>query len=166
MFFMFIYIHIVVKNLLVAWYRTSLRHHLVHQPSPGCLVTIPVRYQSTGPDDTHLYEVRGEAVGDVTLTARAGATAAADRRVEVFPPLRLSPRNRTVAVGSQYQLSASGGPRADTDVRFSSSAPAAAEVGAAGLVTARRPGSVRLTGRVADGEPATGDHTVYSEVRH
>ena len=128
--------------------------------------TPPVRYQSTGPDDTHLYEVRGEAVGDVTLTARAGATAAADRRVEVFPPLRLSPRNRTVAVGSQYQLSASGGPRADTDVRFSSSAPAAAEVGAAGLVTARRPGSVRLTGRVADGEPATGDHTVYSEVRH
>ncbi|KAF0309747.1 Nuclear pore membrane glycoprotein 210 [Amphibalanus amphitrite] len=124
---------------------------------------LAVRYQSAGPDDTHLYEVRGEAVGDVTLTARAGATAASDRRVEVFPPLRLSPRNRTVAVGSQYQLAASGGPRADTDVWFSSSERTAAEVSASGLVTARRPGSARLTGQVADGEPATGDHTVYSE---
>ena len=71
-----------------------------------------------------------------------------------------------MAVGSQYQLTASGGPRADTDVQFTSSESGMAEVSAAGLVTARRPGSVRLTGRVADRDPTTGQNVVYSEVRH
>lgn len=38
---------------------------------------------------------------------------------QVFPPLRLSPRNATIVIGSQIQVLSTGGPHPDANVEFS-----------------------------------------------
>jgi hypothetical protein len=57
-----------------------------------------------------MYIIRGVVLGRTNLQFTAGqkaynAVASQNRQVQVFPPLRLSPRNITLIIGAVFQVS-------------------------------------------------------------
>ncbi|XP_033126135.1 nuclear pore membrane glycoprotein 210-like [Anneissia japonica] len=110
--------------------------------------------------------IHGRSLGSTSLIASA---AIHDRQItsrvktiQVFPPLRLQPRNITLLVGSVFQVRSTGGPQPQSLVEFSIAQLHIANISTGGIVEALKLGHTRVTGR-AVGSDENGGDVIYSE---
>lgn len=61
-------------------------------------------------------------MGDTKIVFSIGSgeevVESAPADIQVFPPLRLSPRNGTLVVGSLFQYTSKGGPQPDSNIEY------------------------------------------------
>lgn len=64
----------------------------------------------------------GVQLGDTKIVFSIGSgdevVESAPADIQVFPPLRLSPRNGTLVVGSLFQYTSKGGPQPDSNIEY------------------------------------------------
>lgn len=63
--------------------------------------------------------ISGKELGETKLSFSIGETSSADIDLQVFPPLRVFPRNTTLLLGSTLQFSSTGGPQPDCHIEYS-----------------------------------------------
>lgn len=73
-------------------------HSIQLEPVLGSSI---VRVKSTGPLE---FLVEGIALGDTTVAVRAANRESPVVGLQVFPPLKISPRNLTLVVGATFQV--------------------------------------------------------------
>ncbi|XP_076471495.1 nuclear pore membrane glycoprotein 210-like [Babylonia areolata] len=117
---------------------------------------------------TAQYTVHGAVVGHTTLSATATLPNAhtvfsVPKPVEVFPPLRLEPKNITLIIGARFQVIAVGGPQPQSTVQFSIDNSDVSSVSSSGLLEALTLGWTRVVGRAVGVDPMTGHTIVYSQ---
>ncbi|XP_023018857.2 nucleoporin 210 [Leptinotarsa decemlineata] len=83
--------------------------------------------------------------------------------LQVFEPLRLSPRNGSILVGSMIQLAIKGGPYPDTNVIFAVASSKIATVSEKGLIRGKSIGLTKITAQAVGIHPSTGQKVIYSE---
>lgn len=83
--------------------------------------------------------------------------------IQVYSQLRLSPKNLTLAVGSSYQLSISGGPHLECVFEFISEDEQITKVSNGGIVKALKVGSVTVTGMAVGVDVISGMNVIYSK---
>ncbi|GFG29271.1 hypothetical protein Cfor_07948 [Coptotermes formosanus] len=83
--------------------------------------------------------------------------------IQVFPPLRLFPRNMTLIVGSKFQITSRGGPQPDANIEYTVTSANIASVGASGVVTGNKLGASVITGKAVGVNKVTGQRVVYSQ---
>ena len=81
------------------------------------------------PTDSYLrYRVKGKSLGESTISFYAdgqsevmglGSIKSVPKTISVFPPLKLSPSNLVMLVGSVYQITSFGGPQTNSQIQFS-----------------------------------------------
>ena len=111
------------------------------------------------------YTVLGASLGDTTLSFVSGDVRSSVISVQVFAPLRLSPRNVTLVVGATVQVVSSGGPQPDAVVEYSLDDASVAACSLDGMVSAVRLGRSKLWARAVGTDRQTGQSVVYSEDR-
>ena len=84
-----------------------------------------------------MLNVKGLKAGASSLKVASGNLFSSIRPIQVFEPLRLSPRNLSLLLGSTYQVEAKGGPMTDCSIDFLSDDESIAYVSHGGLVTAK-----------------------------
>ncbi|ELU01491.1 hypothetical protein CAPTEDRAFT_222865 [Capitella teleta] len=139
------------------------------QPKIGSEV-IAVRLHAEQPDDdetTALYVVRGMVLGRTNLQYTAGqksyhSVSSQNKQIQVFPPLRLNPRNITLIIGAVFQVTASGGPQPESAIEFSMQNVTVASVDSSGLLDAQELGSTWVKGQAVGVDEHNG-FTIYSE---
>ncbi|KAI0234236.1 Nuclear pore membrane glycoprotein 210 [Lamellibrachia satsuma] len=123
--------------------------------------------QDEGSQYTALYRVRGIALGRTTLQFVAVQKEHVQvysqaREIQVFPPLRLQPRNITLIVGSLLQVTARGGPQPESTIEYTIQSDSIASVSSGGLINALDLGVTRVIGK-ATGHGSHSGMVVYSE---
>ncbi|CAH1116509.1 unnamed protein product [Phaedon cochleariae] len=113
------------------------------------------------------YIITGVELGDTKLVFTVSGSdedvTSAPLDLQVFEPLRLSPRNGSILIGSIIQLMIKGGPRPDTNIVFTSSPAKVAEVTEGGLVKGKSLGTTRIFAQARGIHPSTGQSVIYSE---
>lgn len=68
----------------------------------------------------NIFIFTGVELGDTKLTFMIGGTdiASAPMDLQVFPPLKLYPRNSTLLLGTVLQIGSKGGPRPDATIEY------------------------------------------------
>ncbi|XP_019637955.1 PREDICTED: nuclear pore membrane glycoprotein 210-like [Branchiostoma belcheri] len=104
------------------------------------------------------YEVRGDTLGHTTLSfqasAKSGETISSlPMNVQVFPPLKLSPRNITLIIGEVFQVVAIGGPQPLADIVYSIGNRDIATIDRSGLIEAVAVGDTVVTGVAQTEDP-------------
>ncbi|XP_041366942.1 nuclear pore membrane glycoprotein 210-like [Gigantopelta aegis] len=117
---------------------------------------------------TSLYTLYGSAIGHTTLTAMAKlpngqVIYSSPTPVEVFPPLRLEPKNITIIIGAKFKVLAVGGPQPQSTVEFSIVDGKISSVSSNGLLEALTLGTTRVIGKAVGNDPLTGELVVYSQ---
>ncbi|XP_071946091.1 nuclear pore membrane glycoprotein 210-like [Antedon mediterranea] len=125
----------------------------------------PFIHTSSDPNVSQ-FVIHGRNLGSTNLVASASIH---DRQInskvktiQVFPPLRLNPRNITLLVGSLFQVRSTGGPQPQSLVEFSIGQQRIASISSSGIVEALNLGHTRVTGK-AVGSDENGGSVVYSE---
>lgn len=124
-------------------------------------------------------------MGSTKLKFSIGDVSSPALDVQVFPPLKIYPRNVTLIVGSTVQFVSKGGPQPDANVEYSASMESIAsalasvlcparrlspvlhfliDVEAGGLGKGLRIGRTRIEARAIGFNPVSGDKIVYSQV--
>ncbi|XP_067001569.2 nuclear pore membrane glycoprotein 210 [Anabrus simplex] len=113
------------------------------------------------------FVVTGLELGDKRLTFAAGR---GDREVrsqpvpiQVFPPLRLLPRNVTLVVGSVFQVSCHGGPQPEPNIEYHIDGQPIAKVNKKGLVSGLAIGEAKLVALAVGFKKAKSQRVVYAE---
>ncbi|CAG7817186.1 unnamed protein product [Allacma fusca] len=125
----------------------------------------------TSADDIRLsqrrFVIKGRGVGQITMTFTADGPGRIVRspakRITVFPPLTLRPKNVTLLVGSVYQIHALGGPQTDTNIIYKMRDrdwQDIASVTASGVIQGRKIGKTVVDVESVDRNV---ESTVYSE---
>ncbi|RZC37684.1 nuclear pore membrane glycoprotein 210, partial [Asbolus verrucosus] len=83
--------------------------------------------------------------------------------IQVFPPLRVNPRNGTLLIGSSLQLTLRGGPQPDISIEFHALSNTTIAINDMGIVIGRALGSTRLTARSVGIHPTTGAKIIFAE---
>jgi len=83
--------------------------------------------------------------------------------IQVYSQLRLSPKNLTLAVGSSYQLTVSGGPHLECVFEFISEDEQITKVSNGGIVKGLKVGTVTITGMAVGVDVISGMNVVYSK---
>ena len=83
--------------------------------------------------------------------------------IQVFPPLRLFPRNMTLIMGSKFQITSRGGPQPDANVEYTVTSANIATVDPSGVVTGNKLGASVITGKAVGVNKVTGQRVVYSQ---
>jgi len=83
--------------------------------------------------------------------------------IQVFPPLRLSPRNMTLIVGSKFQIMSRGGPQPDANVEYTVASAGIVSISASGVVTGDKLGASVITGKAVGVNKVTGQRVIYSQ---
>ncbi|GFN96241.1 nuclear pore membrane glycoprotein 210-like [Plakobranchus ocellatus] len=117
---------------------------------------------------TGVYTVYGAMVGHTTLTASVRLPTgqviySAPKPLEVFPPLRLDPKNITLIIGAKLQVLAFGGPQPQSNVEFSILDSRISTVTGGGMLDAMEIGSTRVIGRAVGTDPLSGEKVIYSQ---
>ncbi|XP_075220860.1 nucleoporin 210 [Lycorma delicatula] len=81
--------------------------------------------------------------------------------IQVFPPLRLMPRNLTLTIGAVFQLKAIGGPQPDSIMEYFSADHMIAKVSSIGLIETYRLGDITITGMAVGVNKLTGNKIAY-----
>lgn len=126
-----------------------------------------------------LYTITGSALGQTTLkfkidsalddmgikrdSYRGKLVSSDPLPVQVFSPLRLSPRNITLVIGASFQVICSGGPELLSSIQYSIQDDSIAEVSSSGILTASKLGKTVITARSIDVEKISGKQVVYSQ---
>ncbi|XP_071099780.1 nuclear pore membrane glycoprotein 210-like isoform X2 [Haliotis cracherodii] len=117
---------------------------------------------------TAVYTVYGAVVGHTSLTAFVNLPSeetiySTPKPVEVFPPLRLEPKNITIIVGAKFQVRAMGGPQPQSTIEFSVMDSSISTVASSGLLEGLELGTTRVVGKAVGTDPITGETVVYSQ---
>ncbi|XP_067631860.1 nuclear pore membrane glycoprotein 210 [Eurosta solidaginis] len=111
------------------------------------------------------YIITGNNLGEtkIVFTAGSGDTLVASEpvNVQVFPPLRLYPRNSTLVVGSSVQIYYHGGPQPDINIVYYVHDKKVISMESA-IVTAHKLGTTRITGKCIMTNPGNGKEVVIS----
>lgn len=83
--------------------------------------------------------------------------------VQVYSQLQLSPKNLTLAVGSSYQLTISGGPHLECVFEFSPDDEQVTKVSNIGIVKGLKIGTATITGMAVGADVISGMKVVYSK---
>ncbi|RZF35031.1 hypothetical protein LSTR_LSTR009623 [Laodelphax striatellus] len=114
-----------------------------------------------------LYSITGLHLGETKLTFSSGHGAREVQSfpvsIQVFPPLRLLPRNVTITIGAAFQLSYIGGPQPDSTLEFLSTETAIAKVSSIGLIEGNRFGDISVHGMAVGLNKMTGSQIIYSK---
>ncbi|XP_059614820.1 nuclear pore membrane glycoprotein 210 [Phlebotomus argentipes] len=112
------------------------------------------------------YEVTGQELGETTLVVSSGHAekriSSNPANIQVFPPLRLQPRNVTILVGASVQIYAVGGPHPDVNIVYSVEKADVISLEAS-LVRGEKLGETTVTGRAMGVNPRNGQAIVLSE---
>lgn len=115
------------------------------------------------------YIVTGSELGDTKLVFSIGEpeydgyVASGAMELQVFPPLRLYPRNITVAVGAHIQYSSRGGPQPTPHLEYSIKNPETAQITNNGIIKGVAVGKTRVMARALGTNPTTGQRVIYTE---
>ncbi|CAG5123932.1 unnamed protein product, partial [Candidula unifasciata] len=117
---------------------------------------------------TRHYTVYGSIVGHTTLTATIKLPTgqlvySSPKSVEVFPPLRLDPKNITLVVGAVFQVLAFGGPQSQSSIEFIITNSQVASVSGGGVLDAATVGTTRVLGKSLGIDSVTGEKVVYTQ---
>lgn len=83
--------------------------------------------------------------------------------IQVYSQLQLSPKNLTLAVGSSYQLTVSGGPHLECVFEFMSNDEQVTKVSNGGIAKGLKIGTVTITGMAVGVDVISGMKVVYSK---
>lgn len=112
------------------------------------------------------YIITGLELGNTKLTFLVGGTdvASAPIDLQVFPPLKLYPRNSTLLLGTTLQIGSRGGPRPDATIEYSTNVKKVAEIDDDGVVKGLAVGFTKIHARCVGINPTTAKKITYSEV--
>ncbi|CAD7078083.1 unnamed protein product [Hermetia illucens] len=114
------------------------------------------------------YYVNGLELGETKIIFNSGygdramAIASDPVTVQVFPPLRLYPRNSTLIVSSSLQIYSHGGPHPDISIVYSVENSNIVSMDSA-VILAKKLGTTRITGRCVGVNPIDGRQIIFSE---
>ncbi|XP_071512100.1 nuclear pore membrane glycoprotein 210-like [Diadema antillarum] len=117
---------------------------------------------------TAYYTVYGANIGFTTLAfvamSKTGHTVSSKLKdIQVFPPLKLSPRNITLLVSSLFQVRSSGGPQPQSQIEYIVQSGNIAKINSSGILHALNLGHTRVTGRAVGYDQEVGSNVIYSE---
>ncbi|ESO84308.1 hypothetical protein LOTGIDRAFT_236288 [Lottia gigantea] len=131
---------------------------------------ITVRPAANQPSDkiTAFYTVHGSYVGHTNVRAsvklpNGQVIYSSPKPLEVFPPLRLDPKNITLIVGAKFQVLAHGGPQPQSNVEFSIKDSKISTVSGGGMLEALEIGSTRVVGKAVGTDSLSGETVIYSQ---
>lgn len=126
----------------------------------------PSTQEPWGVGEIH-YLVSGLRLGDTELLFAAGRS---DKEVvsrpvgiQVFPPIKLHPRNASVFVGAELQLFLQGGPQPDANIEYVIQNDQILSILQNGLVKGLTLGASKITGRSVGICPFTGGKIIYGQ---
>lgn len=119
---------------------------------------VSVKLVSPVKEDKHsIYRIKAEKLGRAGLVFATGSTdkttlysnviESSEVKLEVFSPLVVSPVALKLIVGSQFEVSVTGGPQPESTLEFSTSNSNIASVGSSGLLEAKTLGTFSLTSK-------------------
>lgn len=114
------------------------------------------------------FSITGSLLGKTNLYFVADTFSVKEIRtptvsIEVYTRLQLSPKNLTLAVGSSYQLTVSGGPYLECVFEFTSDDEQICKVSNGGIVKGLKIGTVMVTGMAVGVDTISGMRVVYSK---
>ncbi|XP_067124588.1 nuclear pore membrane glycoprotein 210-like isoform X2 [Centruroides vittatus] len=117
------------------------------------------------------YVITGLSLGHTSVIFTAATDAESSTKtissesfpIQVFPPLRIEPKNLTLIVGATFQVICSGGPLPQSNVEYSILEQNIASVNTAGIITASKLGKTTLTAKAVGHDRKTGHSVVYSQ---
>lgn len=114
------------------------------------------------------FSILGSSLGKtnlyfVTDTATTKEIHTQTTSIQVYTPLQLSPKNLTLAVGSSYQLTVSGGPHLECVFEFKSDDEQITKVSNGGIVKGMKIGTVAVTGMAVGVDIISGMRVIYSK---
>ncbi|XP_070565297.1 nuclear pore membrane glycoprotein 210-like isoform X2 [Ptychodera flava] len=149
--------------------RSSYFELMGLKPHPASSI-ITVRRNLTHPMDeyTAYYVIHGAALGRTSLTfvasLKSGAVISSrEKQIQVFPPLKLDPRNVTLIIGAVFQVRSYGGPPPQSHIVYRIVDPDIATINGSGLIRALALGHTVVKGSAEAYHSETGASIVYSE---
>lgn len=114
------------------------------------------------------FSISGSSLGKTNLYFVADTHPTKEIRsptasVQVYSQLQLSPKNLTLAVGSSYQLTMSGGPHLECVFEFSPDDEQVTKVSNVGIVKGLKIGTATITGMAVGVDVISGMKVVYSK---
>ncbi|CAG9865544.1 unnamed protein product [Phyllotreta striolata] len=127
-------------------------------------------YLAEKSDDWGIGEVQfiitGVEIGETKLifitTGNEQDVTSAPVLLQVFEPLKLSPKNGSIIINSKLQINSKGGPSPDVKIIFHAES-SFVEVTDKGVVIGKELGQVRIYGRSVGVHPFTGQNIIYAE---
>ena len=127
-------------------------------------------YENKAYSEELMFTLKGEDIGNMAVSAVAtseiGSTMSLSRNIQVFPPLRLEPRNITLLIGAKFQVLATGGPnQPDSQVEFSIDGKGSkvASANPIGIITGLTLGKTKVTGKIVGVNKHTDEKVIVSE---
>ncbi|XP_023215501.1 nuclear pore membrane glycoprotein 210-like [Centruroides sculpturatus] len=134
---------------------------------------IAVKSEAVKDDNQYqaFYVITGLSLGHTSVIFTAATDAESSTKtissesfpIQVFPPLRIEPKNLTLIVGATFQVICSGGPLPQSNVEYSILEQNIASVNTAGIITASKLGKTTLTAKAVGHDRKTGHSVVYSQ---
>lgn len=114
------------------------------------------------------YSVRGKALGraylQVSAVAKTGRKITSSaKEIQVFPPLRLKPKNITIIPGTYFQVTAFGGPQPESTIEFRVKNSAVATVTNDGLVRALELGTTEIIAMATGLDASNSSRIIFSQ---
>lgn len=114
------------------------------------------------------FSITGSLLGKTNLYFVADTFSVKEIRtptvfIEVYTQLQLSPKNLTLAVGSSYQLTISGGPYLECVFEFTSDDEQISKVSNGGIAKGLKIGTVMVTGMAVGVDTISGMRVIYSK---
>ncbi|XP_012259706.2 nuclear pore membrane glycoprotein 210 [Athalia rosae] len=126
---------------------------------------LPNNEQGEPPFEQILYMLHGIEEGETQLSFESGRNEGEIRSepitIEIFLPLKITPRNLTILVGSVHQLSTTGGP-SNSEIEFISNDRDSLTVSSDGMLDGKLFGTVTITA-ISVGLTSNGKRVVYSK---
>lgn len=131
---------------------------------------LTIKPETSKPEQVYETEfaIKGSSLGKTNVYFVADTFPTTEIRssvasIQVYTQLQLSPKNLTLAVGSSYQLTVSGGPHLECVFEFTTDDEQIAKVSNGGIAEGLKIGTVTLTGMAVGVDVISGMKVVYSK---
>ncbi|XP_011500196.1 PREDICTED: nuclear pore membrane glycoprotein 210 [Ceratosolen solmsi marchali] len=126
---------------------------------------VPTKEQANPPFDKVLLLIYGLEEGEtqVVFSSRQGTNEVRSETIiiQVFPPLRVLPKNLTTLVGTIYQISIVGGPK-NVEIEFSTENDEILEIENTGVIEGKATGQTTIYAKSV-GEDSMGKKVIFSQ---
>jgi nuclear pore complex protein Nup210 len=126
---------------------------------------VSTKEQTNPPFDKILFLIYGLEEGEAQVVFSNGQGANEVRSetviVQVFPPLRVLPKNLTTLVGTIYQISTVGGPK-NAEIEFSTEDREILEIESTGVIEGKTTGQTTIYAKSV-GEDSKGKRVIFSQ---